>query len=359
MGDMHDPNELAEFYLANLPPQAEALALAIADHDGRIGGAEESVKRISHQLKGSGSTYGFPEVTDLAEQVLAASGDDLVPAANRLVALLRDLADDTPAVERRILVVDDDRLMQVIIGRIVAADDRTIDYAGTGEEALALVEGADLVLLDLFLPDMDGRDVLRRLRSEHLADDAPVVVLSGADTELARAESLALGADAFVGKPFEQDELRSMVASMLSLGRRRSEPLAETMDTGRSDAGPACVLVAEDDMLVASLVVDRLEREGYEVIHESDGSSALQRIREVHPEVLVLDVKMPKMSGHEVLTRIRRDPDLSSTGVVMLTAMGGEHDVVRGFELGADDYLLKPFSPTELVVRVNRLLESA
>ena len=117
--------------------------------------------------------------------------------------------------------------------------------------------------------------------------------------------------------------------------------------------------MADDDALVATLVVDRLEREGYEVVRESDGSRALARILELHPDVVVLDVKMPRMSGHEVLDRVRSDPELNETPVVLLTAMSGEHDVLRGFELGADDYLLKPFSPTELVARVNRLLESA
>ena len=357
---MDTPRELADFYLANLPPQAEALGLAIADLDADVEGAGESVRRITHQLKGSGTTYGFPQVTDLAKEVLASSDEDLLPMARKLLDLLHDLTNEAPADERRVLVVDDDRLMQVIIGRTIEDDGRTIDYADTGEEALRLAKGADLIVLDLFLPDIDGRDVLRRLRKDHIADGAPVIVLSGADSQLARAESLALGADAFVGKPFEQDELRALVASLLNLGRRSNERVStETTEEVVARSGPARVVVADDDALVATLVVDRLEREGYEVLHESDGSHALKRIQETHPDVVVLDVKMPRMSGHEVLDRVRSDPDLQSTPVVLLTAMSGEHDVLRGFELGADDYLLKPFSPTELVARVNRLLESA
>lgn len=357
---MDGPRELADFYLANLPPQVEALADAIADLEASETDAVDAVRRITHQLKGSGETYGFPDVTALAKKTLAAEDEDLADPAHELLDLLNHLTDEAPTSETRILVVDDDRLMQVIIGKTIADDDRTIQYADTGEEALWLAAGVDLILLDLFLPDIDGRDVLRRLRSEHINDDAPVIVLSGADSQLARAESLALGADAFMGKPFDQDELRALVISLLSLGHLSSGRLsAEAVGEKAGRTVPARVVVAEDDTLVATLVVDRLEREGYDVIHELDGSHALASIQQTHPDIVILDVKMPRMSGHEVLDRVRSDPDLQKTAVVLLTAMSGEHDVLRGFELGADDYLLKPFSPTELVARVNRLLDSA
>jgi DNA-binding response OmpR family regulator len=75
------------------------------------------------------------------------------------------------------------------------------------------------------------------------------------------------------------------------------------------------------------------------------------------PDLVILDVKMPGLDGFEVLERLRRSADFATTPIIMLTSMGQEADVVRGFRLGADDYILKPFSPTELSARVRRLLK--
>jgi CheY-like chemotaxis protein len=116
------------------------------------------------------------------------------------------------------------------------------------------------------------------------------------------------------------------------------------------------ILLAEDDTLTARLIVHRLEREGYEVSHHADGESALTEARAGRHDLAILDVKMPRMDGFEVLGRMKEDPGLAGKPVVMLTGMGAEQDVVRALSGGADDYILKPFSPAELALRVQRLL---
>jgi DNA-binding response OmpR family regulator len=120
-------------------------------------------------------------------------------------------------------------------------------------------------------------------------------------------------------------------------------------------AGPANrrVLLAEDDMLTAALVVHRLEREGFKVEHFPRGDEAIEALATERFDMAVLDVQMPGADGFEVLTRIRAGAG-DRIPVVMLTAVGSERDVVRGFEMGADDYILKPFSPAELTVRLKR-----
>lgn len=353
-----DATNIGEFYIANLPPQMEALALAISDTEAGDESAAESVLRVSHQLKGSGRTYGFPEVTEAAAAVLNVEGDDMVAAAKSLLGIVEGLIATSSAPHARLVVVEDDPLMQAIIDRVIGTAQRDIRFADTGEDGLRLLEdGADLVLLDLFLPDMDGRDVLRRIRRSPNLDKVHVIVLSGADSDLARAESVALGADAFLGKPFEATQLSTLVSSMLTTAKPETEGGSDRRSASRD--GHASIVVAEDDSLVASLVVDRLTREGYVVDHEADGAAALKRVLEAAPDLVVLDVKLPRLNGFEVLKTIRTAPELTGTSVIVLTAMGGEHDVVRGFDLGADDYLLKPFSPTELVARVKHLLEHA
>lgn len=121
----------------------------------------------------------------------------------------------------------------------------------------------------------------------------------------------------------------------------------------------ARILLAEDDPLVAMLIKHRLSREGFEVLHYPDGAEAFAAAAEAGASLIILDVKMPGMDGFEMLSRLRSQPGFARTPIMMLTGMGNEHDIVRGFSLGADDYVLKPFSPPELVARIHRLLMRA
>ena len=108
------------------------------------------------------------------------------------------------------------------------------------------------------------------------------------------------------------------------------------------------------------IVIRRLlEREGYEVTTVQDGSTALQSAYENTYSMILSDVRMPQLDGFELLRRLRELPDAERTPVVMLTSMGKEEDVHRGFELGADDYIVKPFSSAELLSRVRRLIKKS
>lgn len=126
--------------------------------------------------------------------------------------------------------------------------------------------------------------------------------------------------------------------------------------TMESDQSPPTVLVADDEPDILDLVRFRLEREGMQVVAARDGREALELAREHRPDVCVLDVMMPKLSGLEVLSRLRRDPQTAELRVIMLTARAQESDVEDGFDSGADDYIIKPFSPQELRQRVRAQL---
>jgi DNA-binding response OmpR family regulator len=120
------------------------------------------------------------------------------------------------------------------------------------------------------------------------------------------------------------------------------------------------VLVVDDDRTVAEVVVTYLRRRGMDADHVSDGLSALDRIASTAPDLVILDLMLPGLDGLEVCRRVRaRQADRAGSGVpaiIMLTARGDESDRVLGLELGADDYVTKPFSPRELVLRVESVL---
>ncbi len=415
-----------------------------------------------------------------------------------------------------VLIVDDDPDVSRLLARVLATRG-PVHVAETAAQAeAALTEHpVALILLDLMLPDADGRTVLARLRDDARTAAVPVVVLSGHASRDTRAECFALGADGYIQKPFDPVALLAAVTEHVERAARfsrdaRTDPvtglpnrasfretferaaarragrpgplsvalleldqyrpleaeagwasaeralavaggelaralsgaatvarwmgatfgalldgldgaaattalaaalrsvaadpprgssvprltlsagvvewapgttLDETLAAaqGRLSAARAAgghavhsawserpatparrvVLLAEDDELIASVVKYRLEREGITVRHFSDGASAAAAAAGLKPTLAILDVKMPAMDGFEVLGRLREDRSLAGLPVMMLTSMGSEQDVVRGLELGADDYVVKPFSPVELMARVHRLLARA
>ncbi|MDO8337099.1 MAG: response regulator [Microcella sp.] len=118
----------------------------------------------------------------------------------------------------------------------------------------------------------------------------------------------------------------------------------------------ARILVADDDQDLNDLVTMKLEAAGHEVVSVIDGENALSRALSDKPDLIVLDWMLPRRNGLEVCREVRSDPGLSGTRILMLTARAQEVDVERAFAAGAEEYITKPFSPRELVLRVATLL---
>ncbi|MFO7540054.1 MAG: response regulator transcription factor [Chloroflexota bacterium] len=112
-------------------------------------------------------------------------------------------------------------------------------------------------------------------------------------------------------------------------------------------------LVVDDDRVLADLIAFTLRREGFQVIQAHDGESALRRWQEAQPAIIILDVNMPQLDGFAVCRAIRRQDDVP---IILLTVREEEDDIVHGLELGADDYVLKPFSPRQLMARIQAVL---
>lgn len=119
---------------------------------------------------------------------------------------------------------------------------------------------------------------------------------------------------------------------------------------------PATVLVVDDDPVILKLLEVNFEMEGFEVVRASDGAEGLERAREVRPDIVVLDVMMPRMTGYEVAKALREDDGTAHIPIIFVTARAQSSDVERGMELGVDDYVTKPFDPLDLIARVNALL---
>jgi len=119
----------------------------------------------------------------------------------------------------------------------------------------------------------------------------------------------------------------------------------------------ACVLVVDDDPVILKLLEVNFEMEGFTVHTASDGAMGLERARATLPDAIILDVMMPKMTGHEVAAALKDDPKTARIPILFVTAKAQSTDVARGLDLGVADYVTKPFDPLELVTRVHAVIE--
>ena len=119
------------------------------------------------------------------------------------------------------------------------------------------------------------------------------------------------------------------------------------------------ILLVEDESALVEILRYNLEKEGFSVLAAADGEAALEAISDHKPDLLILDWMLPHVSGLEICRQLRRKPETRDLPIIMLTARGEEADRVRGLEVGADDYVAKPFSPSELIARVRAVLRRA
>ena len=113
------------------------------------------------------------------------------------------------------------------------------------------------------------------------------------------------------------------------------------------------ILVAEDDQLMIKMLEFRLKKDGHEVVITNDGRAAVEKLGDFQPDLVITDIMMPYLSGLEVVSAVKKQYP-TGTPVIILSGMGQENVVLEAFQLGADDYMTKPFSPNELSVRVRR-----
>ncbi len=117
------------------------------------------------------------------------------------------------------------------------------------------------------------------------------------------------------------------------------------------------ILVVDDEVYILHILDFSLGAEGYEVITAADGAEAIEKARQEKPDLVVLDIMMPKVDGFEACRRLKADPETREIPVILLTAKGREVDRKMGMEVGADDYIVKPFSPTKLIEKIGGFLK--
>ena len=118
------------------------------------------------------------------------------------------------------------------------------------------------------------------------------------------------------------------------------------------------ILIADDNQNIRDALTYLLEDEGYDLLLAKDGAETLKKVRDLHPDILFLDIMMPEINGYDVCRSIKTDPELKDTYVIMLTAKGQIAEQERGKDVGANEYIVKPFSPMELLAKVKNIFQN-
>ena len=288
---------------------------------------------------GSEFTVRLP-ILQLTQQNVAAQGEDSPKTKSKI----------------RILVVDDNVDSAKSLGmmlKLMGNEIRTV------HDGLAAVEAAeqfrpDMILLDIGLPKLNGYDVCRRIREQAWSDGAKIVALTGWGQSEDRRRSKEAGFDQHMVKPIELAALENLLAAPVA----RSLPPKKIKRTTAS----LRVLVVDDMRAATHMLATLLKSIGHDVRTAADGPSALTLVIEYRPDVVLLDINMPGMTGLEVARRIRQQSSLDDIVLVAMTGHGDEEDRQRSFEAGFDHHLVKPADfrlIQEILATVRVVLDSA
>ncbi len=325
-----------------------------------------------HEWAGSGGTLGFPTITKLArdcEGLLAESPLRDAALRERLSDLYMAFSElieneETPEPDYVRQALEGKRIALVglpaercdaicaALGRVQA---RPLLFSSSDGLESQSIRECDLTILHVE-PGMDAE----RLSAAAAGAGAGKLLLAGERADLMNlAPDMRSAAVEYLAGTWEPEEVLMRLALASSRTPAAAAPPKQVAPPApkaepRNGVVAPSVLLADDDPIILALLRTILRNYGMQVQTADNGHDALRIIRESRPHVAVLDVNMPQADGYEVLTAIRAEN--LPTLVVMLSARHQEPDILRGFQLGADDYLIKPFNPLELVARVKRLL---
>ena len=239
--------------------------------------------------------------------------------------------------------------------------------AHEGAEGLAKArsERPDLILLDIHMPQMDGYEVARRLRSEPLCARIPVVAVTALAMVGDREKILASGFDGYIAKPIEAEVFLSQVNGFLALPAKRTvvSPVHQPQQPSSAESPTpkqAVILFVDNTQTNIDLVRSILEPSGFEVATATSARDGLDLARRVKPDLILSDVHMPVEDGYSFMRMVQNDPSLRPIPFVFLTAsVWSTRERVQALEQGATKFLSRPIEPQDLLEEIEDCLRKA
>jgi DNA-binding response OmpR family regulator len=373
---------LPEKYRKSLAEKIAALTLLSRDWQSGDQQTRSKIHSLSQSLSTFGTSFHFPAISEAAHLVEHASDAELLVVLAKLLGVLKTTitksssANGTEPGQLAILIIDDDAELSSALQHCFLQQNPhyQIHLAASAHVAAEYLatHSYSLILLELVLPDHDGRELLRNMRYQ-LNIATPVYMLSTIEKDEIRHECMHLGADKYINKPIEPDALVSAIDKFLHQPIKRELHLPSLgyaqagyeprLTTAHTLAAAINILLAEDDTQCIELMTKRLAKEKLSLTVAPPGQAALLFVTELllaqqAPALCIIDAHMAQLDGFELLRHIRASAKSQYLPVLMLTRVGSKQDIIHAFNLGADDYLVKPFSAIQLAARVKSLLKT-
>lgn len=271
------------------------------------------------------------------------------------------MAYSTPTTSSaRILIVDDHPNTASMLARALGEFSTPVEIltASSGPQALELIgpQPVEVLVTDFMMPGMSGLELIEKLIQEN-RPPGHIILITAYDSPGLAATARRLHIGDYLVKPFQPDKIREIVGKVLVRHAAVGQAAAGRAEASAAPPAQFKILVADDRPDNVHLLATRLSSEGYAFITATDGEETLAQIRAELPDLVLLDVDMPKKNGFEVLTEMRADPVIAHIPVIILTAARiASRDIREGLSLGADDYVTKPFDWRELAARVRSKL---
>lgn len=274
------------------------------------------------------------------------------------------------AYKKKILIVDDDPTSQKLLESMLPADRYSVIKANNGEEALkfAFNQPPDLILLDIMMPGIDGYEVTRKIKKHKKTKDIPIIIVTALDGHENKLKGLEEGAEELLNKPVHSAELLARIRSMLRLKEYRDQLTIRTLSGesfgGLPEPGEKVqikeeeiphILLVEDTEVDAKLVKNALEGETFHLTTVKNGKDVFSEVKLKDIDLILLDILLPDINGFEICRRLKKKHE--DIQVVIVTCLDDLDSKIKGVELGADDFLVKPIIGRELKARVKTLLE--
>jgi PAS domain S-box-containing protein len=263
--------------------------------------------------------------------------------------------------EVRLLLVDDDPSAIQVMSRMLAQYPAQ-RFATSGEVALRLAREAppDLIVLDLDMPGMSGFDVCKALKSDPVLAQVPVIFATSHTTTALEIAALQTGAADFLTKPLVAAQVTARVRAQLRAKLRVENLTRERLDVGAAplsqNARTPRLLIVDDDVAAIRILQSTLADIG-DIHFAKSGEEALRLARSLRPQLILLDAHMPDLDGFEVFSSLKADPIFEHTPIVFVTRFADPRNEMRALDLGAADFIAKPYTPAVLVARVRNLLD--
>ncbi|NQW18392.1 MAG: response regulator [Chloroflexi bacterium] len=247
-----------------------------------------------------------------------------------------------------ILIVDDDADVRLALRELLETEGHRVLEATDGDQLLPLImtHWPDLVLLDQMMPKVPGFEALERLRLNPAGKEFPVIMVTAAGSPQDAIRARQLGALEYIGKPWGKGEIEMRVKWVLQTVKR---PVREPAER---------IFVVDDEEHMRLALATALGDCGYEVAPLPSGAEAVEASIQLNPSLIMLDLNMPGMDGIATLQQLRRIPTTMYTPVIIVTGAPTAETVQAARSLNATDFIMKPWQPRDLELRVRRALDS-